>query len=344
VLDDFPVLSMATIRNPVPLELLGIGQTYFYAIDMTRNEDLLGQEMETMRRLHIRFASFLDTKLLGRRANCVTLESLIQKDQFGFRTGLAEIMDIIGSRISSHYQIEFIFNIDLQRSDKTGTFHIVQLTQLPRLQFDKIEIPEQDENAFLSIQNFQGHGIKTGIRHAVVVSPFIYTKDMHDAVRRRISEINQSMNDRGNNYLIVVPGRLGSNNRDWGIYAEYRDVDAAVAIFEYGVDIAGRSEPVPEEKNRAGGIYGSHFLYMIQGGYDEEQKRLQTRMYGTQGTHFLTNLVGNNIIYGFIRPNEDRFDSWFFTPNEPSEAVYVLTFPNTIGLYADSITHRCVII
>jgi hypothetical protein len=33
VLDDFPVVSMATIRHPLPLELLGEGQMYFYALD-----------------------------------------------------------------------------------------------------------------------------------------------------------------------------------------------------------------------------------------------------------------------------------------------------------------------
>ena len=82
-------------------------------------------------------------------------------------------------------------------------------------------------------------------------------------------------------------------------------MDQAAAIFEYGVDVAGRPEPLPEEDNLTAGIYGSHFLYMIQGGFDEDQKRLQTRMYGTQGTHFLTNLMSNNIIYGYVTPMED---------------------------------------
>ncbi|MCK4336539.1 MAG: hypothetical protein KAX11_01260, partial [Candidatus Aminicenantes bacterium] len=55
VIDDFPVISMATIRNPLPGKLLGSRQKYFYAIDMKRNQMLSGEELETMKRMHIRF-------------------------------------------------------------------------------------------------------------------------------------------------------------------------------------------------------------------------------------------------------------------------------------------------
>ena len=34
-------------------------------------------------------------------------------------------------------------------------------------------------------------------------------------------------------------------------------------VGRYGVDVAGRPEPVQDETRQTGGIYGSHFLYMI---------------------------------------------------------------------------------
>jgi hypothetical protein len=196
----------------------------------------------------------------------------------------------------------------------------------------------------LSINSLQGHGIKKGVKYAVVVSPFIYTKDKHDEITRKIADINRTMREKKEDYIIIIPGRLGSTNKDWGIFIDYRDVDRAVAIFEYGVDIAGRAEPLPEEASLTGGIYGSHFLYMIQGGMDEDQKRFQTRMYGTQGTHFLTNLVCNNVIYGYIAPTEDNLDPWFFAHEGKNDAFRVLTFPEAVTIYADSINQRCVVI
>jgi hypothetical protein len=82
---------------------------------------------------------------------------------------------------------------------------------------------------------------------------------------------------------------------------------------------------------------------MIQGGYDEDQKRLRTRMYGTQGTHFLTNLVGQNIVYGFVSPLEDALDPWFFRPAEGDGPAYVRTFPRPVTLFADSTVPRCLV-
>src|SRR4030066_777769 len=105
VLDDFPVISMATIRNPIPLNLLriGNGQQYCYALDMTKNTDLKGEELETMKKLHVRFANYNKIRILGIQRNVITIEELVQKDHFGFRTTLAEIMETIGRCISSHF-------------------------------------------------------------------------------------------------------------------------------------------------------------------------------------------------------------------------------------------------
>lgn len=344
VLDDFPVVSMATIKNPLPLRLLGKGQKYFYAINMIKNERLEGKELETMSKLHIRFADRKHKKFLGTFKNLVTFEDLVQNDRFNFKSDLLECMETISSKISSHYQIEFIFNIDFEKEkEEHGIFHIVQFTELPEMKLRAIQIPEQAKHIYLSTQNLQGHGVIKGIKSAVVISPFIYSKTQHDAVSRKISEINTLMLERKEKYLIIVPGRLGSKNKNWGIYVDYKDVDGAVAIFEYGVDIAGRAEPVSDEDSMSGGIYGSHFLYMIQGGFDEEQKRIQTRMYGTQGTHFLTNLAGNNVIYSYITPSKDKIDPWFFSPPNTNEAIYILRFPQRATIYADSVNQKCIV-
>jgi hypothetical protein len=337
---------MATIKKPIPLRFLrdGGGQQYFYAIDMSKDEDLKGDEMETMKRLNVSFADSRKVNPLGVFKNIITLEEIVQNDRFGFKTNLLDIMETISSKISSHFQIEFVFNPNFKNPDlNEDNFHVVQLTQLPEINFKSVKIPKHLKHTYISLKSLQGHGVKRGITHAVVVSPFVYSSDKHEKARRTISSVNQMMKKKKKKFILIVPGRLGSKNKDWGIYVDYREINQTEAIFEYGVDITGRPEPLQEESNLAGGIYGSHFLYMIQGGYDEEKKRIQTRMYGTQGTHFLTNLMNTNTVYGFITPNEDQFDPWLFKQEKTGHPVNILTFPEPVNIYADSINQICVV-
>lgn len=344
VLDDFPVISMATIRKPIPVSMLGEGQKYFYAIDMTRNRGLSGRELETMRRLHVRFASTALIRRLGQKRRMVTLSTLVEKDRFGFRSNLTRVMETIAEKIDSHFQIEFVFNIDPGAPDDgNGTFHVVQLTPLPRMSFERVRIPRRPRHTYLSIASLQGHGVKRNVRAAIVVSPFLYNRDMHDSVRREISRQATRLTAEGIRFILIAPGRLGSTNRDWGIQVSYKDIGRPDAIFEYGVDVSGRPEPI-QDTLTGGAQYGSHFLYMLQGGYDEEKRRIQTRMFGTQGTHFLTNLMSKNIIYGFIAPLKDTLDPWFLSPPESGSAVYVLNFPQPVTVLADSFRQKCVCI
>ena len=221
VLDDFPVISMATIQNPIPLNLLriGKGQQYFYALDMTKNSMLQGQELETMRKLHVRFANYHKIRLLGLKNDLITIEELIQNDHYGFRTGLVEIMNTIGASIPGHFQIEFVFNLDFSRKeDREGTFHIVQLTLLPGTKRTAIQAPRNVRHTYINVNNVQGHGVIRNIKYAVVVSPFVYTKDLNDPVRAKIAQVNRDLCVLKERYILVVPGRLGSRNADWGIF------------------------------------------------------------------------------------------------------------------------------
>jgi len=59
------------------------------------------------------------------------------------------------------------------------------------------------------------------------------------------------------------------------------------------------------------------------------------------GTHFLTNLMCNNIVYGFIRSHAGHARPVVFQRDEPDEPLYVLTFPSPVSVYADTINQRC---
>ncbi len=71
---------------------------------------------------------------------------------------------------------------------------------------------------------------------------------------------------------------------------------------------------------------------------------MRTRMFVTQGTHFLTKLMDYYTVYGFISPAEDYLDPWFFTAIDPDEPISLLEFPVPVTIYADSIHQFCKVI
>jgi len=160
VIDDFEVISMATIKDPIPFNLLGDGQMFFYAIDLKKNDSLVGHELETMKKLHSRFSTSKVINLLGKNKEKITFEKLIKENRFGFKSGLLEIMNAISENISAHFQIEFVYNFEKENGKNVGRFHVVQLTQLPEQKFEQIQIPNQTKHTYLSIKNLQGHGVK----------------------------------------------------------------------------------------------------------------------------------------------------------------------------------------
>ncbi|GAF99685.1 unnamed protein product, partial [marine sediment metagenome] len=46
---------------------------------------------------------------------------------------------------------------------------------------------------------------------------------------------------------------------------------------------------------------------------------------------------------GYIVPDEDMIDPWFFRPSKSGHAVNILTFPKHVNIYADSLNQKCVI-
>jgi hypothetical protein len=68
---------------------------------------------------------------------------------------------------------------------------------------------------------------------------------------RAIGRINGIMEAAGERYILIGPGRWGSNNIDLGVNVSYADIDASAVIVEVAKSIDGY---VPEVS------YGTHFF------------------------------------------------------------------------------------
>jgi len=335
--DAIPVLS---IEKPLDTRTLRKQQRFFYAIDMKSNEMLEGRDMETMSILSIRFAGpgaayFSSNSLKG-----IDFGPLIGSDGFGYASGLRAIMEAVRAE-ERCFQIEFTFNI----MDGNGMYHLVQYKRLPDLLSMKVDIPNDGKLEYVSTNRVQGHGVKGGLTHAVVISPWNYCREMHDEVRARLKQINDEMFRKGQKYVLVCPGRIGTSNKDWGIDVDFAHVSQAAVMVEYGFDIAGSPDIVLSRDEMTGGMHGSHFLYQTSGAAQEDEKIRELRRLGSQGTHFCTNLRTAGVFYLHIDPMNSGFNPWFFAPPDdmPNAPIYLKKFENPVTAYADLLARRCVI-
>jgi len=341
VLDQFEVIPVATIRKPLPPAVMTRGgQQLFYALGLDQEQTDIKDEMSTMSMLSVRFAApkilapFQDEK--GR----VNFDRLIRENAYDYHRDFVNMMEQVHN-IDSSFQIEFTWNL----VDGKGVFHIVQFKSLRGVDLSRIEIPAFDDRAMVSTDQFQGHGVTRDIRHSIVINPFAYAKEQHDEVVRELRRLNAELTEKGQRYILVCPGRVGTTNREWGFNVDYPSVSGSAVIVEYGYDIHGSPSVSVTADEMTGGIYGSHFLYQILGGAEEAERARRARIFGSQGTHFLTNLYTSQTLYLLVNPARNHLADWFFIPPEGKEQapIYLKRFEQTVTAYADLFQRKCMI-
>jgi hypothetical protein len=341
VLDTFEVLPLATIKRPIPPRLISQGgQSYFYAIQLDEGVKVDHEEMSTMSMLHKRFLDRRVLSVFGDEKGHINFDGLVSENRYNYKRDLDAIMEQL-HKLGSDFQIEFTWNV----VDGEGVFHIVQYKRLRTVDSRHIVVPEVDEHAVVSTDQFQGHNVIKGIRYAIVINPFNYKEEMHDHVLSELTRWNDELESCGEQYIFVCPGRLGTKNRKWGFFVEYASISGAAAIVEYGYDIKGSPAIEVDPDELSGGIYGSHFLFQVLGGANEAERARRARLFGSQGTHFLTNLYTSGAIYMFVNPTRNFLSHWFFTAPEGHQGspIYPKKFEEPQIAYANLYEKRSVI-
>lgn len=337
-----PILGINTDK-PVPGAAVQNSQRFFWAVNMDRDEELRGEEMETMSRLSI--ANFADPALLGllgEPSRCVRFVKLATEDRLGYSSGLRRMMEDVAEAGYPNFQLEYAFNV----SDGRGIFDLLQLRILRDISPDDVLVPVINDGTILSSTQVQGHGVIPGIKYVLAVSPFTYDPENHDVTVRAVREFNSRIGSEEESFVLVCPGRIGTTNRDWGLHLDFADISNAAVIVEYGYDVSGSSDITVTSGEMTGGIYGSHFLYAILGGMAEDERVRRLRVYGSQGTHFLTNLIAAGSLYVLVKPGQDSFDPSLFSGEGAkivNGAVILREFPEPVIAYGNLFDGRCVV-
>ncbi len=255
-----------------PKEQLRTTQKHFYALDMSHSSvDLYAGEDATLLSLDISEAEkdgalqhcasvwdWNDDRIRDGLDNpgprIVNFRNILKYDQFPLPRILKHLLELIRDAMETPVEIEFA--VDLDKDPHTGkpTFTLLQIKhQL----LDSAEVnldPETLDRSelFLFSEKCVGNGVVEGLHDIVWVDPDCFDKFETQALAEQLERLNDRFRNNQGKYVLLGPGRWGSNDRHLGIPINWSMISCAQVIVEYAM-----------ENFQADASLGSHFFHNV---------------------------------------------------------------------------------
>jgi len=263
----YPQLDMLT-----PKEQLRTSQKQFIALDMSRTSvDLYEGDDTTLVSLDIRQA-----ELDGALHHCasvwdnnddrirdgldspgpriVNFRNVLKYDQFPLAQILEHLLELIRVAMETPVEIEFAVNLDKDPQNGKPTFTLLQIKhQLIDNSEVNLQAADLDPSkVFLFSERCVGNGLVEGIRDIVWVDPEGFDKFETPALAAQLEQLNDRFRAQGGKYVLLGPGRWGSNDRHLGIPITWSMISCAQVIVEYAM-----------ANFQADASLGSHFFHNV---------------------------------------------------------------------------------
>jgi pyruvate,water dikinase len=196
---------------------------------------------------------------------------------------MGDILSLLHKAWGQDIDIEFTAHINPRGMISINLLQCRALS-LPKESTSGVAVPDTLDAQQILFQSKRAisAGAVAGIRHIIYIDPRGYSEiqspDMKKTLGRIIGKLNDILCNRDGKFILVGPGRWGSNNIELGINVSYADISNTSILVE-----------IAYEKN----------------GYEPEV---------SFGTHFFLDLVEAGIIYIPVYPDEEpgNFNTAFF--------------------------------
>ena len=258
-------------------------QTRFYALDMKAiGRDISVDDGANLLRLSIRDAEKDDSIRMmvssydphdmmireGYYDKCrkvVTFSHILRNDVFPLAEILKDILRIGAMEMGRPIEIEFAVNLNDKSGE--GVFYwlqirpIVETKEMKSEDFAKID----PQSTILYTDHALGHGKIHGVKSVVYVKTENFNSSKNPLIAKQIEDINDEFVEKKEHYVLVGPGRWGSEDYFLGVPVKWPHISQARVIVESSLSNY-RVEP-------------------------------------SQGTHFFQNLTSFGVGYFTINPN-----------------------------------------
>jgi len=258
--------QMSAVRD-----VLRNAQRRFYALDMSRDDTIPGLKVDAnLLRLETIAAvrdGAVDPILSTYRkdndvissgydragAPLVTFAPILKGRPFDLPRLLDKLMALSEDGIGAPAEMEFAVQL------KPGlwteqVFHVLQVRPLVIETIDEdVRLAEEDRaKALVHSQLALGHGRRETLRDCIMVDPALLERAMTTAAADAIEAFNRKLKEEGRRFLLIGPGRWGSQDPWLGIPVNWSQISGARAIVE--TDFADlQVEP----------SFGSHFFHNL---------------------------------------------------------------------------------
>jgi len=233
----------------------------------------------------------------------ITFAKILKYNAFPLAEILMKALEVGHEEMSLPVEIEFAVNLDTPE----GVPAIFNLLQIRPIVDNKesvnvdLEALHEEETLIMS-ESALGNGEIKDVRDVVYVKPEAFDASRTEEMARVVGEINEKMVGENANYILIGPGRWGSNDPWLGIPVKWAQISAARLIVESGL------------KNY--------------------------RVDPSQGTHFFQNLTSFRVGYLTINPyrNEGYFDVKYLHQQEAvfeDEFLRHVRFSNPLPILID---------
>lgn len=214
----------------------------------------------------------------------ITFSSILKHDTLPLAEVIDKVLQLGESEMGSPVEIEFAVDLNVAKEEKVS-FKLLQIRPIvSRDESVDIELDNiKADNALIVSRSALGNGIVDNISDFVYVRPQNFDASKTKEIASVINELNQKFVTDEQNYILVGPGRWGSNDPWLGIPVNWSNISAARLIVESGLE--------------------------------------NYRIDPSQGTHFFQNLTSFRVGYFTVNPfiGDGYYDIDFL---EQQEAVF----------------------
>lgn len=167
----------------------------------------------------------------------VTFANILKYDVFPLAEIMKKIMEI--GQLEMNQPVEIEFSVDLQTpADTPSVFYLLQIRPIVDSRTSigpGVEIYD-DEDSLIYSESALGNGVIKDIKDIVYVKTRDYKPVMNNDIAEEVQKINEQLQKEGRPYMLIGPGRWGSQDPWLGVPVKWGHICGAKAIVEMGIE------------------------------------------------------------------------------------------------------------